>query len=368
MSPLDLRTAASTEPEPAASTELPVFGAGDFLAKAYPDPVALIDGLLSDDGGGWLGGEEKTGKTWWALDEALSLALGVPVAGYFAVPRPRRVMLFEEEDSPRRTQRRLRALLRGKGERYDPDDPAIRATLNESMRVCVWAGVTLDDPRMVAELRAQVEEFKPDVVYLDCLRKLSLRDLNKATEAGALLAILDGLRREFNVIFRVIHHYRKSQGFRTGRGSQEIGGSFVLGAWGENSLFFEPVGRKQGVVTIAVQSKDGAPLPGFRLRLEATGPAHNPDVVRLTVEPETTSSGLAATDEAVYQAIATLPTLPAREGRAGVPLDAVALAVNRTTRTAREAVKRLIDADRCSEVGTTSKNRKLYAVKANDNK
>jgi hypothetical protein len=271
------------------------------------------------------------------------------------------VTIFEEEDSPRRTQRRVRALVRGKG--FDPDDPALRDTLNAWLQICTWSGFTLDSARMVEELRAHIVEFKPEVVYLDCLRKVTLRDLNKATEAGALLAILDGLRREFGVVFRIIHHYRKSQGFRAGRGSQEIGGSFVLGAWGENSLFFEPVGRKQGVVTLAVQSKDGAPLPPFRLGLDTEGPAHNPDVVRLTVTEDTTTAGTAATDELVFQAIATLEPWPALDGSPGVPLDDVAKAVNRTTRTVRDAVKRLIDADRCSEVGVTSHQRKLYAVK-----
>src|SRR4030095_13324755 len=97
--------------------------------------------------------------------------------------------------------------------------------------------------------------------------KVTLKDLNKAAEAGALLAILDDLRRRYNVIFRLIHHFRKQQGFRTGRGSQEIGGSFALGAGAENSLFFEPIGRKQGLVRVEVQSKDGAPVPPFRLAI-----------------------------------------------------------------------------------------------------
>jgi hypothetical protein len=348
------------QPPPLPTPTLTIVGVGDFLATTYPEPVAYIEGILSDDGGGWIGGEEKTFKTWWMLDEASSLGLGVPVAGHFPVPQARRVTIFEEEDSPRRTQRRLRALLRGKG--FDPDDAALRATLNAHLRICVWSGFTLDDPTMLVTLRAHLVDFKPEVVYLDCLRKLTLRDLNKAPEAGVLLAMLDGLRREFGVIFRVIHHYRKAQGFRAGRGSQEIGGSYALGAWGENSLFFEPVGRKHGVVTIAVQSKDGAPLPGFRLRLETEGPAHNPDVVRLTVEEEATATE-SAVDDLVRQAVATLEPWPALVGRPGVPLSALIEATKKSEKSVRRALDRLIDAEVCLVTGTLPKKRKLYGMR-----
>jgi RecA-family ATPase len=58
-----------------------------------------IDALLSSDGGGRIGGEEKLGKSYYALHEALSLALGLPVCGRFTVPARRRVLFVEEEDS-----------------------------------------------------------------------------------------------------------------------------------------------------------------------------------------------------------------------------------------------------------------------------
>jgi hypothetical protein len=109
------------------------------------------------------------------------------------------------------------------------------------------------------------------------------------------------VRRKFGVLFRLVHHYRKTQGFRAGRGSQEIGGSYVLGAWGENSLFFEPVGRKQGHVRVEVQSKDSAPVPGFRLKVESEGPTHAPTLVRLVVEEE--PQDRSGVDEVIYQAV-----------------------------------------------------------------
>src|SRR5262249_20801371 len=155
----------------------------------------------------------------------------------------RRVLMLGEEDSPRRYRARIPALLRGHG--LDPDDPHLRDDLDHWFRISVWAGFSFDNPAMLERLRTTIVDFEPAVVYVDVLRKVTLRNLNDSAEASRLLAVLDELRRRHGVVFRIVHHFRKVQGFRAGRGSQEIGGSFVLGAWAEASLFFEPIGRKQ---------------------------------------------------------------------------------------------------------------------------
>lgn len=332
-------------------------GGGDFVAIVYPEPEAYIDGILSDDGGGWLGGEDKTGKTWWTIEEAVCLGLQHPVCGRFTVPTRRRVLLLEEEDSPKRTQRRLRAILRGKG--LNPDDPALRTELNAWLQISVWAGFTLDNPDLVEQLRGYLQDFRPAVVYIDCLRKVTIRDLNKAPDASALLAILDGFRRDFGVVFRLVHHYRKVQGFRAGRGSQEIGGSYVLGAWGENSLFFEPIGRKQGAVRVEVQSKDGAPVPGFRLTIESEGPTHAPTLVRLLAADAGEDQSL---DDVILQAVATLDKTEALAGRPGVPVVTLMAALKKSDKTIRRALKRLLNAKLILVTGQATKQQALYGV------
>jgi hypothetical protein len=348
-----------SSPTPAEG-ELLGIGLGQFLAfaESLPPPELYIEGLLSSDGGGWIAGEEKLGKTFYALEESLCLALGLKVCGRFEVPERRRVFFIEEEDPPRRTGRlRVPALLRGHG--LDPNDAALRSELDQWFRIEVWGGFTFDVPMMVARLEATIADFQPSVVYVDVLRKVTLRDLNKADQAGALLAVLDGLRRKYNVLFRVLHHFRKVQGFRAGRGSQELGGSFVLGAWAENSLFFEPIGRKQGLVRVEVQCKDGALTPAFRLAFEAEGPRHAPTLVRLRADED--ASGDDA-DEVIFQAVATLPKTEALAGKPGVTLEAVMAAVKRSNRTVRRALKRLEDAGRVLVTGQVAKHKNLYGI------
>src|SRR5215831_11481160 len=282
-------------------------GLGTFLSKPLPATVSLVDTVFSSEGGGWIGGEEKLGKTFYALEEGLCLALGLPVCGKFAVPQRRRVLFVEEEDSRQRMQRRVCGLLRGHDR--DPDDPALQAELDAWFRLSVWEGVSLDTATSLANLECTIEQFKPQVVYLDALRKLTLRDINKTDQASAILAVLDGYRRTYGVLFRVLHHFRKSQqgSFRSRRGSQEIRGSFVFGAWGENSLFFSP---GEGGTRVTIQTKDGPAPEPFQLVIDTEGDNANPQVIRLRAEAVNDSS---AEDlkKRVLDCVATLPkTLP----------------------------------------------------------
>ena len=78
---------------------------------------------------------------------------------------------------------------------------------------------------------------------------MTRQELNKDGPAGDFLQTLDDLQRARHVLFRIVAHNRKVQGaFRAGRGNEEIAGNRQLGAWGENSLFFEPIGKKAGQV------------------------------------------------------------------------------------------------------------------------
>jgi putative DNA primase/helicase len=344
-------------PEPTISAPMLGIGAGTFLTRSFPDLESLVEGVLSSEGSGFIGGEEKLGKSYYATEETLCLGLALPVCGRFAVTTPRRVLFIEEEDGPRRVHSRLRALLRGHG--LDPDDAALQRQLDDQILLAVWEGISLDDAAALDRLDATITRFQPAVVYLDVLRKLTLKDLNKADQAGKILAALDDLRRRYGVIFRVLHHFRKVQGFRTGRGSQELGGSFVLGAWAEQSMFFEPIGRKRDQARVEVQTKDGTPIPAFRLTFETEGPRHAPTLVRLKAEDDPDRQDA---DDLVFQAVATLDKTPALAGKPGVSRATITAALKRSEPTVRRALKRLEDAGRVLVIGQATKNAPLYGV------
>jgi hypothetical protein len=336
-------------------------GLGQFLGQEFPPAVPIIEGILPSEGCGWIAGEEKLGKSFYALEEALCLALRMPVCGTFDVPTRQRVLFIEEEDSPQRVKDRVDALLRGHGK--DPDDPAVREELNEWFRVAVWTNFSLDDPDMVLSLDKTVEEFKPRVVYLDALRKMTTRDLNPQHEASKLVNTLDDRRRKHGCIFRVLHHYRKGQTHgRVARGSQEIIGSFVLGAWAEVSLFFEPIGKQYGVAKAQVQTKDGMPPEPFKIVIESEGPRDRPTIIRLRVAELGKDQKTQEFKEKVYGLVGTSEPTEALKGESGVSITTLAraLGVRGDNRKLRNTVQALQDESRIRVCGTSNKGANLY--------
>ena len=71
--------------------------------------------LWSADGVGVIGGAPKVGKTWLALDIAVSVATGTPALGCFPVSKPGPVLLHGAEDAPADLRARLAAIAAARG-------------------------------------------------------------------------------------------------------------------------------------------------------------------------------------------------------------------------------------------------------------
>lgn len=322
----------------------------------------MIEGILSSEGSGFIAGEEKLGKTFYALEEALCLALGLTVCGRFAVPVRKRVLFIEEEDARGRVKARIEALLRGHG--VNANDPMIWEELNEWFQVGVWRGMTFDDEDMLNSLERTIQEFRPRVVYLDALRKLTTRDLNKADEASKILQRLDGWRHEYGCLFRIVHHFRKGQGgYRTGRGSQEISGSYVLGAWPEMSLFFSPMGKQHGCAKAVMQSKDGVPLDPFKITIH-TEEVDGVEVIRLMAEDLSQGSeDHESLKEQIVESLNTCEQTEGKGGKSGVLLRTLMKALKRNSdKPVREALKALAGEGRIKKADSASKGADLWVV------
>jgi RecA-family ATPase len=70
----------------------------------------LVEHLWSEEAVGIVGGEPKCGKTFLALDLAVSVAAGTPCLRRFCVSRPGRVLLYIAEDPLDEVQRRLEGI------------------------------------------------------------------------------------------------------------------------------------------------------------------------------------------------------------------------------------------------------------------
>ncbi|ULA61621.1 MAG: hypothetical protein LZF60_340162 [Nitrospira sp.] len=334
-------------------------GLGSFLSKQVSVSAPLIRELLPAEANGWIAGEEKLGKTLYALEEALCLALGRSVCGKFEVPERRKVLFIEEDDSPQLVKTRIDAFLRGYG--LDPDDKAVRKELDEWFFVAAWTRFSLDDPGWVVSLDRTIDRFRPRIVYIDALFKVTAQDIYSPRDTAKIVNVFDDLTRKYGCNFRIIHHFRKGQGHgRSGRGSQELNGSFVLGAWAQTSLFLEPRGKKYGEAKLSVQTKLGPPPEPFKLVIESEGPSEAPKVYRLRVESLDKESKAGVAEDTIYNLLGTLPHEPAVEDEAGISKLALVKASGFTDGTARAVLGALVNKGKAKHVGTAKQNAKLY--------
>ena len=83
--------------------------ADELLAETFPEPRWAVPGVLCE-GLNLLAGAPKVGKSWFALDVAVAVALGGEALGRFSV-EPGDVLYLALEDTPRRMADRLRKSL-----------------------------------------------------------------------------------------------------------------------------------------------------------------------------------------------------------------------------------------------------------------
>lgn len=230
------------------------------LLSVPDEPIPwLIEGLLVAVANGFIGGEPKSLKSWLALYLALCLSLGIAVFGRYLIPRPVRVLYIQEEDGERRVRRRVRKLLAGLGVEAPPD---------EYFRYAIKAGLLLDDKVWLARLRAELAEYRPDIVVGDVFELMHTRDGDRRAELKPLFYSLDRLREEFGCGFLLADHFKKAALGTSKRGGQRLSGTVGKHAWGECSLYLFPLpGRNR--VRVETELKD-APSETFGLALEDT--------------------------------------------------------------------------------------------------
>ena len=136
--------------------------------------------LWSADGVGVIGGAPKVGKTWLALDIAVSVATGTPALGCFPVSQPGPVLLYGAEDAPADLRARLAAIAAARGLGLGDLD----------LGLIVAPTLRLDAARDRARLRATLDRYRPRPLLLDPLVRLHRIDENSAGEMSAVLGEL----------------------------------------------------------------------------------------------------------------------------------------------------------------------------------
>jgi AAA domain len=201
------------------AAELAVSSYGEVVARvaAAGEPRWLIQGLWPADAYGVLAAQEKAGKTWAALDLAVSVASGRPWLDHFACPSPGPVLVFLGEGGERATVRRIEAIATAKG--VDPGQ------LADQLRLCFRV------PRLaapgagseLAAIQAELDAHPAALVVLDPLYLAAAgASGSNLYDMGAVLQAIQGVCQAAGCALLVVTHWNKTG---DGRGADRISGA-----------------------------------------------------------------------------------------------------------------------------------------------
>jgi AAA domain len=164
-----------------------------------------------------LAAQEKAGKTWAALDLAVSVATGQPWLDHFACPNPGPVLVFLGEGGERATVRRIEAIATNKA--VDPDQ------LADQLRLC-FRVPRLAAPGAGGELAAIQQELQAHPAVLVVLDPLYLAAAGASGsnlyDMGAVLQAIQGVCQQAGCALLVVTHWNKTG---DGRGADRISGA-----------------------------------------------------------------------------------------------------------------------------------------------
>jgi hypothetical protein len=218
---VDLRPGSgrARHPDPAAAAELVVCSFGEVAARvaAAGAPRWLVEGLWPADAYGVLAADIKAGKTWAALDLAVSVACGLCWFGHFPCPSPGGVLLFLGEGGERAMVRRIQAIASHKGTDLD--------TLAERLRLC-FRVPQLAAPGAGHQLLTVEQELAAHPAALVILDPLYLAaggaSGSSLYDMGTVLQAIQGVCQQAGCALMVVTHWKKTG---DGKGAERISGA-----------------------------------------------------------------------------------------------------------------------------------------------
>jgi len=232
---------------PPEAFKAPIKPLGEFLDTPVEVPPCLISAGSDENGKRVMlvrGGIHVTigragkGKTVMNLNRILRWSAGLPMfpgwetpngEPYMAPEQPLRILVVENEGAGAMFHRQIGIMLNS-SEHLAKDARELARD-----NVLIWgeggySDMKLDDAKKLNALRAGVEEWKPDIVFIEPFRSLWTGDENSSTDMTIVIDALTNIAADFNCGVLFAHHMRKS-GFEGGEGYDRMSdarGSGVL--------------------------------------------------------------------------------------------------------------------------------------------
>lgn len=204
---------------PAEAFEAPITPLGEYLAREIEQPPILIHPTAVVRGGiNVVIGRAGKGKTVMALNRSLRWAAGLPMFddwkdaegnSFMAPEQPLKILIVENEGSAGMFHHQI-GLMRAQDAFLDADAKKLA-----DENILIWGdggycGLKLDDENKLNGLRAGVEKWEPDIVYIEPFRSLWHGEENSSTEMNVVVDNLVGLATDFNCGVIFAHHESKA--------------------------------------------------------------------------------------------------------------------------------------------------------------
>lgn len=236
--------------------------APQFVAQAPQQIDWLVEGIIERSANGFFSAVPKGGKSWVAVDLAISLALGCDWLG-FHIPRPARVALVSREDNPALTAFRIKHLFVGK-------TCAAPALLESNLHVNSRrqsAELMIDNPEQMEELMTALNTLRPEFVIFDVFNVLHCADENDNQEMRTVLRQLSRIQAEIGCGIAVVHHYNKSD---YGSMTQRLRGSSAIAGWAEWLIGISMADEESKTRRMEFELKAAEPPDPIHYRIEST--------------------------------------------------------------------------------------------------
>lgn len=231
----------ASQSAPAEAFEAPIRTLGDYLASPIEVPPVLVQPYMIVRGGlhATIGRAGK-GKTVMNLNRLLRWSAGQPMFdgwhdgdgnNVMAPDDPLKILIIENEGAAGLFHRQIGIMLHAEGFM----DDASRKLANEN--ILIWgdggySDLKFDDQKKRDLVRAGVDKWKPDIVFVEPFRSLWAGEENSSTEMSAVVDALIGIATEFECGAVIAHHQKKGGGEGEGyeRMSDARGSSVLEGA------------------------------------------------------------------------------------------------------------------------------------------
>lgn len=166
-------------------------------------PAIISRGVLHDKENLLLAGEGGVGKSMLRLELAIHLAMGWSWLDYFDIPKPKRVLICQYENSERTEKIRLQLMMKG-------------MEIIRMPKGCIQWVKRIRENRPDVTLKSGVErmheivaESNPDVVIYDCLTNLHSAPENDNVRMRNVMDVFSDINNAYDCATVMIHHFGK---------------------------------------------------------------------------------------------------------------------------------------------------------------